>query len=244
MVFTFAILPKAGMISFGEALVVASMYGFCRYPDDPNSVLEVSKLVDPFVMRIQSQKMIFANLTRDGQLVCYSKSKRKPIEMSAALDLQSIENTSDIVIHGNDLLGSQYPANLLPNVIENAREILRNNPSIFTACCATKNPIKNAKTDSQNTSDSTPSVNVRANKLRRNTLDPAIDKAIQQAGNYDLADVYLKLKSIALDNEMPFTGEIQGDALCYTNDDNEPDKLTKEALRVRLKRRKNLRPPT
>ena len=73
------------------------------------------------------------------------------------------------------------------------------------------------------------------NKLRRNTLDPAIDKAIKQAGNNELADVYLRLKELALASEPPFTGVIDKDALCYTDDNNEIGKIKKGALGKRLK---------
>ena len=76
------------------------------------------------------------------------------------------------------------------------------------------------------------------NKLRRNNLDPAIDKAIKQAGNMELADVYLKLKELALSGESPFTGMFEGDALCYTNDNNDPAKLSKESLGKRLNNRR------
>lgn len=75
------------------------------------------------------------------------------------------------------------------------------------------------------------------NKLRRNNLDPAIDKAIKLAGNKQPADVYNELKVLAMDEEKPFTGALEGDALCFTNDKNELDKLSKEALSKRLKRR-------
>lgn len=75
------------------------------------------------------------------------------------------------------------------------------------------------------------------NKLRRNTLDPAIDKAIEKAGNTELADVYLQLKEMALSGEKPFSGVIEGDALCYTDDNNKDAKLTKNALGKRLKTR-------
>lgn len=85
--------------------------------------------------------------------------------------------------------------------------------------------------------DITPASVKQANKLRTNTLDPVIDKAIEQAGCTTLAHVYLKLKEMALSSEIPFTGVIDGDALCYTNDNDEPDKLSKEALGKRLKRR-------
>jgi|GEM_PF-6564452 len=75
------------------------------------------------------------------------------------------------------------------------------------------------------------------NKLRRDILDPAIDKAINKAGNMMLADVYLNLKELALDSEPPFTGVINGNALCYTSSDDKPATLTKDALGKRLNRR-------
>lgn len=75
------------------------------------------------------------------------------------------------------------------------------------------------------------------NKLRRNHLDPAIDKAIKQAGNNALADVYLQLKELALAGLLPFTGVIDGDALCYTDSEDKLKKLSKNALGKRLKSR-------
>lgn len=78
----------------------------------------------------------------------------------------------------------------------------------------------------------------QGNKLRRNNLDPAIDKAIKQAGNMELADVYLELKALAIDEKKPFTGALDSDALCYTDDNNQPAKLTKDALGKRLKKRR------
>lgn len=85
--------------------------------------------------------------------------------------------------------------------------------------------------------DITPAPVKQMNKLKTNTLDPAIDKAIELAGCTTLAYVYLQLKELALSSEIPFTGAIDGDALCYTNDNDEPKKLTKNALGKRLKRR-------
>ena len=76
----------------------------------------------------------------------------------------------------------------------------------------------------------------RTNKIRKNTLDPAIDKAIKKAGNMKTADVYLSLKELAKDEEPPFTGVFAGDALCYTDTNDKPAKLTKEALGKRLRR--------
>lgn len=73
---------------------------------------------------------------------------------------------------------------------------------------------------------------------RRDILDPVIDKAIRDAGRKDLQQVFLKLRELALQSELPFTGEIDGDALCYTNSENKPDKLNKKALSQRLQRRR------
>lgn len=77
----------------------------------------------------------------------------------------------------------------------------------------------------------------QANKLRTNTLDPAIDKAIEQAGCTTLAQVYLELKGLAIEECKPFTGEVDGGSLCYTDDENKPAKLSRNALGKRLKRR-------
>ncbi len=54
----------------------------------------------------------------------------------------------------------------------------------------------------------------------------------------ELADVYLELKALAIDEEKPFNGALDGDALCYTDDNNQPAKLTKDALGKRLKKRR------
>ncbi|MDQ2819848.1 MAG: hypothetical protein M3Y65_05530 [Pseudomonadota bacterium] len=74
-------------------------------------------------------------------------------------------------------------------------------------------------------------------KLRQDSLDVAIDKAAAEAGGLRTAAVYLKLRELALNGESPFTGQTDGDSLCFTNDKNEPDKFTKNALAARLKRR-------
>ncbi len=78
----------------------------------------------------------------------------------------------------------------------------------------------------------------RVVRLRRNALDPAIDEAIDRAGCTKLADVYSALKALALDGRHPFTGEFDGNALCYTHDENVVKKLSKKALGKRLARRK------
>lgn len=76
------------------------------------------------------------------------------------------------------------------------------------------------------------------NKIRRNTLDSVIEKAVEQAGNLTPADVFVKLKELALNNEKPFTGRIDGNTLFYTNDDDKETQLTKNALSKRLSRRR------
>lgn len=88
--------------------------------------------------------------------------------------------------------------------------------------------------------DTTPSPKSRKYKLRMNHLDPVIDKAILLAGNMQVADVYLKLKELALAGESPFSGVIEGDRLSYTDDDNIEKSFSKAALRTRLGRRKKL----
>jgi hypothetical protein len=79
--------------------------------------------------------------------------------------------------------------------------------------------------------------NIFCNKLKRNILDPAIDKAIKETGTTDTQDVYLHLKELAKDEFPPFTGAFDGDAMCYTNENNKPDAISKAALRKRLMRR-------
>lgn len=72
--------------------------------------------------------------------------------------------------------------------------------------------------------------------IRTNSLDTPIQKAIKQAGSLDTGAVFVALRELAISEEKPFTGVVEGDALCYTNDDNEPAKLSKGALRKRLKK--------
>lgn len=75
---------------------------------------------------------------------------------------------------------------------------------------------------------------IREKLLRRNTLDPVIDKAIKAAGNMELADVWLKLKGLALEEEKPFTG----DGMSYTDDNDNVVTFNKGALSKRLKNRR------
>jgi hypothetical protein len=75
---------------------------------------------------------------------------------------------------------------------------------------------------------------VRRNKLRTNSLDAPIKKAIALAGSIETGAVWIALRALAIEEERPFTGVVESSALCYTNDDNNPAKLTKDALRKRL----------
>lgn len=90
--------------------------------------------------------------------------------------------------------------------------------------------------DSETTTPAKPPAPAKQHKLRKNSLDAPIEKAIKQAGGQDTAAVYVQLRELALNCEPPFTGALDGAALCYTNDNNKPDKLTKSALGKRLKR--------
>lgn len=72
-------------------------------------------------------------------------------------------------------------------------------------------------------------------KLRSNSLDASIVKAVKKAGNTSTGAVFLELRELALGGEKPFTGMVEGDGLCYTNDNDNPDKFTKNALEHRLR---------
>lgn len=75
-------------------------------------------------------------------------------------------------------------------------------------------------------------------KERLNELDSLIDKAIKNATGDSVADIFMALKKMALDEEGPFTGTVDG-GLQYTNSKNEPATLTKSSLDNRLRRRRN-----
>ena len=71
---------------------------------------------------------------------------------------------------------------------------------------------------------------------RRNILSPVIDRAVESVGSRDVQAVFPELREMALRQEKPFTGEIVGDALSYTDSKNRNARLTKEALSKRLNR--------
>jgi len=96
--------------------------------------------------------------------------------------------------------------------------------------------IERKKTE-QSEPQVTKSENTKTKKLRRDILDPAIDEAIKNAGTTELAEVYLHLKELAKDEHPPFTGIFDNGSLCYTNENDTQEKLSKPALGKRLKRR-------
>lgn len=96
--------------------------------------------------------------------------------------------------------------------------------------------IQDERLDSFSTTEAL-AVTVHKIQERRDILDPAIDKAIRNAGSHDTAAVYLALRSLALEEEQPFSGNLEKDALCYTDSNNNPKLLSKDALSKRLKRR-------
>ena len=77
---------------------------------------------------------------------------------------------------------------------------------------------------------------VTRHKLRTNSLDAPIKKAVKAANSLNTGAVYLELRTLALNCESPFTGTFDGDALLYTKDDNKTvAKLSKKNLGKRLK---------
>ena len=80
---------------------------------------------------------------------------------------------------------------------------------------------------------------VRRNKIRTNSLDAPITRAIEKAGSLDNGAVYLELREMALENVRPFTGETEKGALYYTNDAGDIAKLSKAALGKRLERKRS-----
>lgn len=79
---------------------------------------------------------------------------------------------------------------------------------------------------------------VYRSKERVNILDPAIRKAIKNAGSSDAAAVFLALRNLALLEEPLFTGGMDGGALVYTDDNRRTKNLSKSMLAQRLARRR------
>lgn len=96
--------------------------------------------------------------------------------------------------------------------------------------------LTNKDTSAIKITPETESDRTNTKKLRRNSLDPAINKAIKNAGNTIPAYVWLALKELALSEEKPFSGITGTKGLEYTSDNDEKKYLSKDALRKRLKR--------
>ena len=76
----------------------------------------------------------------------------------------------------------------------------------------------------------------QVNKLRHNTLDAVIDKAIKQADSHEVAAVWPHLSDIAAKKTVPFTGSAIKAGLYYKDVNNAQALFTKNALALRLMR--------
>lgn len=84
------------------------------------------------------------------------------------------------------------------------------------------------------------SVTIPTRQVRRltaNSIDALIEKAIGLAGGPETGPVFLQLKEMALQGVAPFTGQVDGTSLIYTDDRNTVARLSKDLLRRRLSRR-------
>lgn len=249
MVFIWPITPETGMINFCEAVVVQTLYEFSNSPEDECVLQKVNDEIIYFTQSIKSNKLTLPIHIMDGVIVCYSKSKRRPMELNDAVDKIAIDDTSDIQFYGHDFLkNGRYANNFLPDVIENARVIIRDNPLIretvvpnliITSAAIETTDFSHDKveaTRNSNSNDGKITKVRRINKLRVNSLDASIMKAIDRAKSLDMGTVFIQLKEIALSGEAPFNGIVEGSALQYTNDNDVLKLLTKDSLGKRLKK--------
>lgn len=99
-----------------------------------------------------------------------------------------------------------------------------------------------ANTSNKPVADSPPFVLAKKYRTRRNSLDAPIEKALKAAGSMSSSDVWVHLREHALQGEPPFTGQVEGNKLYYTNDHNEVAILNKEALKKRMERLRKAAP--
>ncbi|SAL12089.1 hypothetical protein AWB64_00474 [Caballeronia sordidicola] len=78
---------------------------------------------------------------------------------------------------------------------------------------------------------------VHTTKTRINVLDSVIDTAIHNTKSNAQAVVFDELRRMALDEAVPFTGDVNSESLMYT-DGGSVKALTKKALGLRLTRRR------
>lgn len=125
---------------------------------------------------------------------------------------------------------SWYPLNHLPFVVRRAAiEVIA-----FGA------DVKDAAAERAATSNHIPTSSKSGKKRpRQDVIDPQIDKAIELAGSDEESAVFVELRKIALAEGGPFTGHVERNALLYTDEQNKPAKINKEALGKRLQRRRN-----
>ncbi len=203
--------------------------------------IPTDKLEPGTLMRISDARTYLQSLGLDSS--CLNAIEAAPIEQPAPTPKAEAAPDDGIKAIGQILAGAGMGVLALEVAKREAIQQLQESPTAnnllnrYIALQPKGKPKPEAKAEADKPGITTAPI-TQGNKLRRNNLDPAIDKAIKQAGNMELADVYLKLKALALDEENPFTGALNGNALCYTNDDNEKAELSKEALRKRLKNRR------
>lgn len=133
------------LIDFSEALVVCTLYKFGIPPDEAETVEEISNLIQPFIMHLNGLREFLEDQIREGKYLCYTSDLLLPIDSNRAI-LQIAKNeTSNMLIRAYELTPSGHANNLLPMVIDNARTIIQNNPTL-QQCIAYKGTISSSLT--------------------------------------------------------------------------------------------------
>ena len=140
-----------------------------------------------------------------------------------------------LALQGTTALGDPDAVSVSTSMSSNLQVAQHENPGAEERMAGSSLP---ATADSPVQGGAVPIVKVKRHRLRRDALHVVIDKAIARAGNLDTADVGLQLRELALASEPPFTGEVQGNALMYTDEENKVVPLTRNALDARLRRAK------
>lgn len=134
MTYVWSITPDTGMIDFPEGVVIRTLYDYASSPEAEEIIQKVSNEIEYFIQSIKSTLYTMAMIIDDGDIICYSKQKRRPMNANDALDKMAMGDTSDIMFYEHDLLPSSKANNLLGDVISNAELLMRNHPSIREAC--------------------------------------------------------------------------------------------------------------
>jgi hypothetical protein len=78
---------------------------------------------------------------------------------------------------------------------------------------------------------------LESSQERRDILSTPFESALKNAATRTSADVFIALRKLAISRVDPFTGEVANDgALIYQDDDGNHAKVSKDAVRTRLKR--------